>query len=41
MKRTTYKRARFQFWDIESLANVFTIALFDRENSRSRRVLSR
>ena len=31
MKRTTYKRARFQFWDIESLANVFTIALFDRE----------
>lgn len=31
MKRTTYKRARFQFWDIESLTNAFTIALFDRE----------
>ena len=31
MKRTTYKRARFQFWDIESLTNTFTIALFDRE----------
>ena len=31
MKRTTYKRAKFRFWDIESLTNAFTIALFDRE----------
>lgn len=30
MKRTTYKSARFVFWDIESLANVFTVAFFDR-----------
>ena len=31
MKRTTYKKARFVFWDIESLTNVFTVAFFDRE----------
>lgn len=30
MKRTTYTNAHFLFWDIESLANVFTVAFFDR-----------
>ena len=30
MKPVTYDTARFVFWDIESLANAFTVAFFDR-----------
>lgn len=30
MKPVTYDTARFVFWDIESLANVFTVAFFDK-----------